>query len=137
MKLNITKVFLISAIALGTLATYQSNAGLVKTTRGYRLDDTKWTTVPLKEVKDFQTLKEGDKVAVYCPMRKRYLVTTIRNVDSKGRVKIKETQSGWKMDECNVVLQRKPGSQKTQTMIVCPDGTLNPTTCKKLVTVKK
>ena len=137
MKLNATIITLLIILGLGLTPLNCSEATIIKTTKGYRLDTTKWKTVPLNEIKDFQALKEGDKVAVYCPMRKRYLVTTIHNVDSKGRVKIKKTRLGFEMDECNVVLQRKPGKKETQAMIVCPDGTLRPTTCKKLVSIKK
>lgn len=137
MKLNIIKIFLLLTIITGILTPYQSNANLIKTSKGYRLDTTKWKTVPLKELKDFQTLKEGDKIAVYCPMKKRYMVTTIRNADSKGRIKIRETRTSWDMEECGVVLKRKPGKREVQPMIVCPDGTLNPTICKKIVPIEK
>lgn len=44
---------------------------MVKTTEGYRLDTIKWTTTPLQDIEDFQALKKGDRIAVYCPMRKR------------------------------------------------------------------
>lgn len=135
--MNIIKIFLILAIGFCMIPTYQGHAERVKTSKGYRLDTTQWKTVPLKEVEDFKTLRKGDKIAVYCPMKKRYMVTTIRNADSKGRIKIRETRTGWDMEECGVVLKRKPGKREVQPMIVCPDGTLNPTTCKKLVPIEK
>lgn len=137
MKLNITKALLAIVLGLSLTLSYQSEAKMVKTTKGYRLDTTKWTTTPLKDIEDFKSLKKGDKIAVYCPMKKRYMVTRIYNVDSKGRVKFKKNSSGWEMDDCGVVLKRKPGKKEVEPMIVCPDGSLNPTICKKLVPVKK
>ncbi|MBX7158345.1 MAG: hypothetical protein K1X66_08175 [Verrucomicrobiae bacterium] len=137
MKLSIIKFFLVLTLTSGIITINASNAERVKTSKGYRLDTTQWKTVPLKDVEDFKTLRKGDKIAVYCPMKKRYMVTTLRNADSKGRVKIREARSSWDMEECGVVLKRKPGKREVQPMIVCPDGTLNPTTCKKLVPIKE
>ena len=138
MKLNITKVFLILTVGLGTLITYQSHAGLVKTNKGYRLDDTKWERIPLKDLEDFKSLKKGDKIAMYCPARNRMLVVTVRDADSKGRVKIKETRRGWDVGGCHVVLQRTPGQRETRQMIVCPicpKGTLHPMVAERLTPI--
>ena len=91
---------------------------------------------PTKEVRslstlnDFKSLEKGDRIAYWCPMMKKTVVTTVSNVDTKGHAQIRQTRQGLKMDGCNIVLKRKSGSREVDSMMVCQDGTLRPIACR-------
>ncbi|MDR0534657.1 MAG: hypothetical protein LBH01_11970 [Verrucomicrobiales bacterium] len=107
-----------------------NQAQWVNTTKGPRLTVTQEKS--LRTVEDFQSLNKGDKIAVYCPLMKETFVTTIRDVDSKGHAKIKQTSKGYEVEGCNIILQRKDSSRETDTVMVCPDGKVRPVECSKM-----
>ena len=94
--------------------------------------DTASQSVELKRLNtesDFASLAQGDRIVAYCPMTKKVMVTTVRNIDSKGRVKIIETKDGAMLDGCNIKLVRKSGSKEVSAVMVAKDGKAIPIEC--------
>lgn len=132
MKLKRNLIAVTLALGLGGLGTQTTQASVYHDSgRGPRLATANKSDT-LSTLEDFKNLQKGDQLAAYCPMMKKTIVTTVRNVDGRGRVILKETKEGLKMDGCNIVLQRKSGSKEVHSKMVCPDGTLSPVQCSKL-----
>ena len=122
---------LLSAAVIALLSVLANPATAAETTKGQRFD-TAAQSVELKQLKtegDFKSLSKGDKIVAYCPMIKKVVVTTVRNVDSKGRVKVIETKDGAVLDGCNIKLVRKPGSKEVSAVMVAKDGKAMPVEC--------
>jgi len=136
MKLNQKMIAITLAVGLGAFAVSTTQAAVYKdTTRGPRLTTTSVAPMQgerLTTLEDFKNLRKGDKIASWCPMMKKTIMTTVRNVDTKGHVKIEETKEGLKMNGCNIVLRRQGASKEVRSLMVCPDGTLTPIECRKL-----
>lgn len=115
-------------LGLGVVMTPSVRAELADTTKGSRLT----VAQPLRTVDDFKSLRQGDKIAAYCPMMKETYVTTIRNVDSKGHATIKETKSGYAVGGCNIILQKNANSKEVSTVMKCPNGKVLPVECSKM-----
>lgn len=124
------------ALGLGAFAAPTTQAAAYKdTSRGPRLTTTSVAPIQGKRLgtlEDFQSLRKGDKIASWCPMMQKTIVTTVRNVDTKGHVKIEETKEGMKLSGCSIVLRRQGASKEVRSLLVCPDGTLTPVECRKM-----
>ena len=133
MKNPIKLTVLAATLGLGLLSVTSSQAEVISTTKGERLAVTGESTqgTRLSTLADFKSLRKGDKMSVYCPMMKSTTVTTIRNADSKGHVKITETGEGYAVGGCNVIL-KKQSDKQVKSVMVCPDGSVQPVECVKL-----
>jgi len=132
MKLNRNIMAITIAVGLGVSVMESAQAAnWIDTTKGPRLS-TLAQEKKLVTLDDFKSLKKGDKLVASCPLMKETYVTTIRDVDSKGHVKIQETKKGYALGGCNIVLQKKAHSKEVDSVMVCPDGTLRPVSCKTM-----
>lgn len=118
---------IITGVSLLSLTSGVLAAGSVETTKGTRL-------VPAAPAtsSELSNLKKGDKLRIYCPMMKTTLYTVVRNVDSKGHVKLTETTGGLVGKKCRVVMKRDPDSKQVSSQMICPDGSVVPVTCEKM-----
>lgn len=135
MKINRKIVLGSLVLGLGFMLTQNSQAGIwIETSKGPRLTTGFHSkdSRTLLTVHDFKQLKKGDRVKSWCPMMQETTISTIRDVDSKGHVKIKETHRGHKLSGCNIIVRRKALVNETETVMVCPDGTLTPIECRKM-----
>jgi hypothetical protein len=140
MKFNKNVIAVSLVVGLGTFVAQSTQASTwIDSGRGPRLTTSSKASMHdhstmegrrLSTLDDFENLREGDRIASWCPMMKKTIVTTVRDVDTKGHVKMRETRQGIKMKGCNIVLKRKGGSRQVDTMMVCPDGTLQPAQCR-------
>jgi len=151
MKINhTTTLIMASVISLVATASLSHATTTMDTTKGERItlsgnnymdnENDKGATrmtsdsdsASLTTLNDFKSLKKGDRISSWCPMMNKTYVTTVRDVDSKGHVKIKQTKRGMVIKGCNVILQRQPGGKEVQSMMVCPDGKLRPVECSRI-----
>lgn len=142
MKLNKNIIAVSLVVGLGTFVVQSTHASKwIDTGRGPRLTTSSKASVHdhatmegrrLSTLDDFKNLRKGDKIASWCPMMQKTTVTTVRDVDTKGHVKMRKTQQGLKMEGCNIVLKRSIGTREVNSYMVCPDGTLTPVQCRKM-----
>ncbi len=131
MKTTSLKITILGLLlALGVMVTPSLKAESIDTTKGARLAVIQGES--LRTVEDFKSLRKGDKISAYCPMMKETLVTTIRNVDSKGHATVTETKKGYEVGGCDIFLQKNVASKEVSTVMKCPDGKILPVVCSKL-----
>jgi hypothetical protein len=135
---NVTAMGMVMSFGALVLQPAQA-AHVMETSKGIRLNTgehmssySRMDGENLSTVADFKNLRKGDRVASWCPMMQKTTVTTIRNVDTKGHVKMTETHQGLKMNGCNIILRRTAGTKEVESFMVCPDGTLTPIECRKM-----
>lgn len=121
--MNIKQTLFGAVLGIGLLIVVSSQAAVIQTTKGDRLSVSGLAT---PETVSFKSEAKANS----CPMMKKSIVTTVRDVDSKGHVTVAETGVGISHEGCSTVQQRDTANQ-VQSVMVCPDGSAQPMTCCK------
>lgn len=124
MNTTLKNSFLALALSVGIFTFTPAQAAQIETTKGLRL------TVAQESTTTFKSARTVGKI--HCPEMKNTVASTTSNVDSKGRSKVHGTQEVYAAGSCSTIQQKNASTKESQSVMVCPNGTLTPGSCHKM-----